>query len=223
MNATAATTRPMMPRATTWVVVAACTAITAAISIGTWPVFNRIEEPRHTIEYQVGALEIRSYEGVIAAEVEIRGERTTAINQGFSILAGYIFGSNKSTRKIGMTAPVTQQGGEKIAMTAPVTQQAEGDVWKVRFMMPAHFTRETLPEPNDARVRIVVDEPKRFAAVRFSGLANDARIAEERAKLLVFVADQKREAPGAPVLAFYNPPWTLPFLRRNEIMVEINR
>lgn len=213
----------MMPRATTWVVVAACTAITAAISIGTWPVFNRIEEPRHTIEYQVGALEIRSYEGVIAAEVEIRGERTTAINQGFSILAGYIFGSNKSTRKIGMTAPVTQQGGEKIAMTAPVTQQAEGDVWKVRFMMPAHFTRETLPEPNDARVRIVVDEPKRFAAVRFSGLANDARIAEERAKLLVFVADQKREATGAPVLAFYNPPWTLPFLRRNEIMVEINR
>lgn len=223
MNATAATTRPIMPRPPTWVVVIACTAIAAAISIGAWPVFNRIEEPRHTIEFQVGAMEIRSYEGVIAAEVEIRGERTAAINQGFSILAGYIFGSNKSTRKIEMTVPVTHQGGEKIAMTAPVTQQAAGDVWKVRFMMPAQFTRETLPEPNDARVRIVVDEPKRFAVVRFSGLANDARIAEEREKLLAFVVDRKREATGEPVLAFYNPPWTLPFLRRNEIMVEIDR
>ena len=182
---------------------------------------SRVEQPEYAVSASDGAIEIRSYGAMIAAEAEVKGERKAAINEGFRLIAAYIFGANKPNMKIAMTAPVQQQGAQKIAMTAPVTQQNDGDRWAVRFIMPGNWTMETLPKPDDARVALKALPARRVVAIRFSGLAGDSTIAEKIDELRAYAADRKLLTVGEPLLAFYNPPWTLPFLRRNEIMFEL--
>ncbi|WP_339085709.1 heme-binding protein [Hyphomicrobium sp. ghe19] len=167
-----------------------------------------VEQPKFTTLLAEGPIEIRKYAPQVAAEVTVTGERSAAIRNGFRIIAAYIFGANK---------PHT-----KIAMTAPVLQLGNGAHWTVRFIMPAEWTTETLPEPSDARVRLVPVQERRMLAIRFSGRATDALISTKIAELREFALKHKLDLRGDPVLAFYNPPWTLPFLRRNEVMFELS-
>jgi hypothetical protein len=172
---------------------------------------------------QEGDFEVREYPPLLAAEVSVPGDRDAAGNAGFRLLAGYIFGGNQRRQSIAMTAPVVMEasGGEKIAMTAPVTQTGQGDAWIVRFMMPAGYTLETLPTPDDARVHLLALPAARLAVVRFSGLARPAQVEERTAALNGFIAAHRLHPLGPPSLARYNPPWTLWFLRRNEVWVPI--
>lgn len=180
---------------------------------------SQVEQPEYQILTAEGSLEIRSYGAMIAAEAEVQGK--SAINEGFRLIAAYIFGANKTNVKIAMTAPVQQQSQETIAMTAPVTQQPEGTAWAVRFIMPRSWTMETLPAANDARVSLKPIPAKRMVAIRFSGLANGALIQMKTGELRKYASEHKLKTIGEPLLAFYNPPWTLPFFRRNEIMLEL--
>ncbi len=183
------------------------------------------EEPPYTSVLQEAAFEIREYPALIAAEVTVPGDRSEAVSAGFRLLAGYIFGGNTRKQSIAMTAPVIQNEApnEKIAMTAPVIQSPDSAGWIIRFIMPASYTLETLPTPNDSKVRLVALPPKRLAVVRFSGLVDDNDVEQQTALLRAFVAQQKLVAVGTPSLARYDPPWTLWFLRRNEIMLEVAR
>lgn len=196
-----------------------CVVAVAAVAAG--PILSRVEQPAYQVTASSGSIEVRAYGPTIAAEAEVKGERKAAISEGFRLIAAYIFGSNDPKAKIEMTAPVQQQRQQKIAMTAPVTQQADGDSWTVRFIMPKSWTMETLPAPSDARVKLVPVPAKRMVAIRFSGTANDNLIEAKTAELRRYATEQKLLTIGDPVLAFYNPPWTLPFLRRNEIMLEL--
>lgn len=207
------------PSARTIVLIAAFCAL-AAVAVPSL-IAMATDEPAFTLEKKDGQFEIRRYAPLLAAEVTVTGERSAAINAGFRLLADYIFGNNTAHRKIDMTIPVTQQQSETIAMTAPVTQQSAGDAWKVRFMMPASFTAETLPVPNDARVTIIAVPETRVAAVRFSGWSSEANLAEHRALLEGWIQAQRLKPAGTPIAAFYNPPWSLPFLRRNEFLIEL--
>lgn len=183
------------------------------------------EEPSYTSILQEAPFEIREYPALIAAQVTVAGERSEAISAGFRLLAGYIFGGNTRKQSISMTAPVIQNeaASEKIAMTAPVIQNSDPAGWVIRFIMPASYTLETLPTPNDPKVRLVPLPPKRFAVVRFSGLVDDNDIEQQTAVLRAFIAKQKLSVIGTPSLARYDPPWTLWFLRRNEVMLEVSR
>ncbi|MEI8402128.1 MAG: heme-binding protein [Alcaligenaceae bacterium] len=183
------------------------------------------EEPSYTSTFQEAPFEIREYPALIAAEVTVAGGRSDAVSAGFRLLAGYIFGGNTRKQSIAMTAPVIQNEApnEKIAMTAPVMQSSDPEGWIIRFIMPASYTLETLPTPNDPKVRLVVLPPKRLAVVRFSGLVDDNDVEQQTAVLRAFVEKQKLKAVGAPSLARYDPPWTLWFLRRNEVMLEVAR
>ena len=182
-----------------------------------------VEEPPYELVLQADAFEIRQYPALIAAEVAVGGDRNEAGNAGFRLLAGYIFCGNTRKQKISMTAPVIQApaSGESIAMTAPVIQSGGNGAWIVRFIMPAGYTLDTLPVPDDARVRLVPLPPARFAVIRFSGLAQVADVETRTAELLAFVAARKLIATGPPVLARYNPPWTPWFMRRNEVMIPL--
>ena len=120
-----------------------------------------------------------------------------------------------------MTAPVTQRGSEKIAMTAPVTQQGDGNTWRVRFIMPSSYTMEALPKPNNPAVELKGIGAKRYAVIRFSGMAGEDSLKRYTEDLNAFISAKNLTPLSAPTYAFYNPPWTLPFLRRNEVMVEI--
>ncbi len=181
---------------------------------------SRVEQPEFTIEESSGPIEVRSYGPVIAAEAVVEGERKKAIGEGFRLIAAYIFGANQPNAKIAMTAPVQQQK-QTIAMTAPVMQQGKGDAWKVQFMMPNSWTMDTLPAPSDARVRLKPIPARRVVALTFSGFASDVAITKHTDELSNYAAEHKLATIGEPYLAFYNPPWTLPFFRRNEVMLEI--
>ena len=185
-------------------------------------IMSRVEQPSYNVVDSWGDIELRDYPGLIAAEVEAPGERKQAINAGFRMIADYIFGNNAPRQKIAMTAPVTQQPRESIAMTAPVSQQVSGNIWRVRFIMPSSYTLETLPTPNNPEVKLIKVPAERVAAIRFSGLAGDDSITHHRQLLLERIAREGLTIHGEPTLAFYNPPWTLPFLRRNEILAKVS-
>lgn len=196
-------------------------AILAVAAIAAGPIMSRVEEPKYAVVAQDGAIELRDYAEIVVAEAEVAGGRKPAIEEGFRLIAAYIFGANRPNTTIAMTAPVQQQASQKIAMTAPVIQQAVSpDRWTVRFVMPASWSLDTLPQPNDPRVTLHRQAARRMLAIRFSGLASDRLIAEKTAELRDYAKSRGLNITGDPLLAFYNPPWTLPFLRRNEIMLE---
>jgi hypothetical protein len=141
----------------------------AAASWG--PIVSNVEQPKYTVVESDGKFEIRDYAPMIVAETDVTGTRQAAIREGFRTIADYIFGNNLTLQKITMTAPVTQQTGEKIAMTAPVTQQGDDHAWRIRFVMPASYTMETLPEPKNTAVILKEVQGRRVAVIRFSGIA----------------------------------------------------
>lgn len=183
------------------------------------------EEPPYTLVEQDGDFEIRDYPALILAEVEVEGDRREAANRGFRPLANYIFGGNRPGEKIEMTAPVVSTRdteAERIDMTAPVTSQPAGEGrWRVAFIMPAEWSLETLPTPNDADVRVRETPARRVAVLRFSGLMGEDRIAEKLDELQSVLARRGLAARSAPTYAAYNPPWIPGPFRRNEIWIEI--
>ena len=203
-----------------WIILAGILVLRAAL----WgPIVSKVEQPKYEVLESDQGMEIRDYAAMIVAEVDVSGERRKAIGEGFRNIADYIFGNNLSAQKVAMTAPVTQQASEKISMTAPVTQQGEGNSWQVRFVMPAGYTMATLPKPKNAAVKLKEIEGKRCAVIRFSGFAGEHSLKDHTDKLTGFVRAKKLRAVSAPIYAYYNPPWTLPFLRRNEVMIEVAR
>jgi hypothetical protein len=207
----------MNKRMLLWAVVAV--AILGGVLWG--PIVSNVEQAKYTVLESHNNIELRDYAPMIVAEAEVSGERAKAISEGFRIIADYIFGNNEAKQKVAMTAPVTQQQSEKIAMTAPVMQQSSGAVWAVRFVMPASTTLATLPKPNNPAVKLKEVKGKRFAVIRFSGGSGAENLKEHIQELMDFISANKLSAASEPTYAFFNPPWTLPFLRRNEVMVEI--
>lgn len=197
-------------------------AVACIAAVVLWgPIVSTVEQARYTVTKTQGAIEVRDYASMIVAETDVPGERKQAINHGFRIIADYIFGNNVAAQKVPMTAPVTSRRSEKVAMTAPVTQQGGGKSWTIRFVMPASSTMETLPKPNNSAVKLVALPAKRFVVIRFSGLASEHSLQEQTEALNAYLQAHHLNAVSTPTYAFYNPPWTLPFLRRNEVMVEI--
>ena len=182
---------------------------------------KNVEQPDYTVLSSKENIEIRSYPPIILAETEIFGERKPAITEGFKILADYIFGNNSANRQMKMAAPVTGEISEKIAMTAPVMQEEHKDKWKIRFVMPKKYRFEELPTPNSRQVVLIQQPAKRFAVIQFSGLANDKNLKDHENKLKAYILTEGLKPTGRIIFAFYNSPWTLPFLRRNEVLMEI--
>ena len=182
------------------------------------------EEPSYSSERLTDEIEIRRYHTRIAAETTVEGDETRALQQGFRRLAGYIFGGNHGSSTIAMTAPVSQASakGQKIAMTAPVSRAADQEHgWVIRFFMPSKWTMATLPEPDDARVRLVEVPAETVAVLRFSGIAGRGAVTARSAQLSNVLLSKGIQPVGDPMVWFYDPPWTLPFRRRNEIAVPI--
>jgi hypothetical protein len=182
-----------------------------------------IEEPGHEVIRKADGFELRRYPGYCVAETEVTGSQADAGNAGFRILAKYIFGGNESQQSIAMTAPVVEARSETIAMTAPVTQQP-GETpgnFIVQFTMPSKYTLATLPKPNDARVRLR-EVPDRVVAVRaYSGGWSLKRYEKELVALRAAMQRDGLAAAGEPQWARYNSPFSLPFMRRNEIWIEV--
>jgi hypothetical protein len=184
------------------------------------------EEPKFTLLEKDQSFELRLYEPKILAEVLVSGTMREASSKGFKLIADFIFGNNIATsgksEKISMTAPVLiEPHAEKISMTAPVNVEQSGAGWKVNFVMPSQFTLETLPKPNNPLVKIKPIAAKKFAVIQFSGLVDEEKMAKKVIDLEQWISTKQLKVLGNAELARYNPPWTLPFLRRNEVLIEV--
>jgi effector-binding domain-containing protein len=182
---------------------------------------SNVEQPKYQVISEQGNIQIREYNPSIVAEVQVQGEREEAISQGFRLLADYIFGNNRVEQGIAMTAPVTQRSSQKIEMTAPVKQQGLDGTWKVNFTMPSKYSMNTLPKPNNEKVTLHQVPSKKYAIIKFSGMGSNKNLALHEKELQEYISKNKIQTVAKPIYAFYNPPWTLAFLRHNEIMIEI--
>jgi len=181
------------------------------------------EEPHYIASPLTDRVEIRRYGPRIAAETTVEGDEDRARSIGFRRLAGYIFGANHRDETISMTAPVSQQSGDAIAMTAPVAQsRSTNDKWVIRFFMPSKWTMDTLPAPDDDKVRLVPVPGETVAVLRFSGDRSPAAVEARTDELRKVLHDNNVESAGDPVAWFFDPPWTLPFRRRNEIAIPVS-
>lgn len=189
----------------------------------------RVEEPAFAVVKKVDAIELRRYEAQVRAVTVVAGMSwDAAVSEGFRRLAGYIFGGNTSRRSMAMTAPVSAQptpaagGSTKIAMTAPVTAAVGDGGVRVTFTMPAGSTLVSLPVPDNPGV-VLQEVPARLVAVRrFTGFASDSTFRAERRLLLDGLSALGLRPVSEAELARYDPPWTIPFLRRNEVAVEVD-
>ncbi len=180
------------------------------------------EEAKYNVVKKDGKFEIRDYAPHILAETVVEGDIEQAGSKAFKRLFRYISGDNRSRKKVAMTAPVSQEPrGEKIEMTSPVGQQGAQGKWTVSFMMPASYTLETLPEPEDPKISLRPVPAHRMAAVRYSGFWSEEKYLRYRKKLESWVQEEGLAIVGAPVWARYNPPFIPWFLRRNEILIPV--
>ena len=186
-----------------------------------------LEEPEYTVVRTVGSIELRHYPPYLVAEVDVSGDFRDGGNDAFRILAGYIFGDNQTAEKMNMTAPVESRStgsGEKMAMTAPVTSvtEAGSDTTTFAFVMERKYTAESLPVPNDQRIRIRKTPDRHMAVIRYSGRWTEKNYDEHLAELRATLAEAGIGTTGDPILARYNSPFSLPFARRNEVMLEVS-
>ena len=186
-----------------------------------------IEEPNFNLIVKENAFELRAYQPKIIAEVSIDADMSESSSKGFRLIADFIFGNNTSrlggSENISMTAPVSvYEKSEQISMTAPVGVQQVKDGWKVYFVMPSKYTLDSIPKPNNAQVSIKQIPAKKIAVIRFSGLVDEEKMNKKVKDLNEWIVSKNLKAMSIPELARYNPPWTLPFLRRNEVMIEVD-
>jgi len=183
------------------------------------------EEPKYSVLEKGPPFEVRSYAPMIVAEVQVEGDLDDASSQGFRLIAAYIFGQNQVNEKIAMTAPVTVEDqavkSAKIAMTAPVGIESKAGKWTVSFVMPAEYTMESIPKPINPLVQLRQIPTVKKAVISFTGFYNQQKVAEKTLELEQWMKVRNLQSAGTPNFARYNPPWTLPFLRRNEVMINL--
>lgn len=181
-----------------------------------------VEEAEYELLRQDGDFSLRLYAAHIVAETTVDTDFEDAGGKAFSRLFDYISGANQPQQKVAMTSPVTQQSaGQKIAMTFPVGQQRQDGEWRVSFTMPASFTLETTPKPEDPAVTIRQVPARHMAAVRYSGFWSKEKYQRNLDALRSWIADNGMEVVGEPVWARYDPPFKPWFLRRNEVLVPV--
>ena len=193
------------------------------------------DEPQYKVLYSSQNIEIRQYAPMLIAQVYVDGDMDEASNKGFRLIASYIFGNNQSVtqsdpEKIAMTTPVTiEPQAEKIPMTAPVAiepQSQEGNMvssqkWRVHFVMPSQYTLANIPKPKDSSVQLKELPEQYFVVLQYSGFNTAGKVQQRSDELQAWSKDQGLTIKNAAQLARYNPPWTLPMFRRNEILIEI--
>lgn len=199
---------------------------TATAFISACSVFGNsgVEIAPYDVLEQDGTVEIRHYDSLVMVTTEMPGGMEQGQNQAFQNLFKYISGENEPKREIAMTAPVimqNQEDGQEIEMTAPVFIDNQGEMQTMSFVLPGRYDLQTAPKPTNSSVRLQEIKDYTVAALQFSGLMNEKNIQEQRDLLQDWISKSNYKETGSYLTAGYNPPWTLPFLRRNEVLIPV--
>ena len=193
-----------------------------------------IEEPPYQVLQQDGAFEIRHYAPQLVAQTWAEGDMDAASNRGFRRIANFIFGNNQvpnsdQSASIAMTAPVTVEPvSPPMTMTGPLSLSPTSPApiesatkWRIQFVMPNSYTLATLPQPRSEAIEVREIPSKTFLVHRYSWFNTTSRVQEKIDATLQWAQQHALTVIGTPQLARYDPPWTLPMFKRNEIHVEI--
>ena len=180
-----------------------------AVALSGCSVFGvqNVSEPAYTVELEDGAIEIRRYTDILIAETKVKAGYEDMGKEGFRRLSGYIFGKNEREQEISMTAPVLQEGG--------------GEEWSMSFVMPESVTEANAPIPNDEQVNLIKVPGKRVAVLKYRGSVTEEIISQKGNELLAWLDSQGYRPTSEIRSARYDPPWTIPALRRNEVHIDI--
>ncbi|MHC5021066.1 MAG: SOUL family heme-binding protein [Planctomycetota bacterium] len=223
---TPATRRPLHRRLLRWPLLVAAGLISVTVPFGC-SVFgvHFVDEPPHTVERQDGAFEIRRYEPMVVVETVVDAGFDQAGNTAFRRLYGYITGENAARSEFAMTAPVLAAPGagegQEFAMTAPVLGERTDRGWRYAFVLPADVSAAEAPAPTNPDVVVAEVPARRVAVYRFTGGRGGAAAPEREQALRDWMATNDLTAASEPRIAGYDPPWTLPWFRRNEVMIEV--
>lgn len=183
---------------------------------------NTGETLDYKTRYTNADFEVREYSSYLVAEIKLKKEAKDQSSDAFKRLAGYIFGANTSKNKIAMTTPVIEQQSQDIAMTTPVEQYSENGMYIMRFVMPKKYTIETLPTPKDNRIEIIKVKSKLVAVTSYTWSNSSKKKELNKMKLENWLKDNNQfSKTGSYYFASYNPPWTIPFLKTNEVLVPV--
>ena len=184
------------------------------------------EEASYTTLVDQDRFQVRQYEALVVAETVVGTNFDEAGNIAFKRLFGYISGANRKQAEIAMTAPVMaldedSTGGEKISMTAPVTGEESTRGWRFAFVLPAGYSLQAAPVPTNSDVNLVLVPARKVAVLRYNGSWSETSYRSNLKLLQDWMHRNQLEAASLPRVAGYDPPWTLPFLRRNEVLIDI--
>lgn len=203
-------------------------AVIAVLIQGGCSVFGirSTEEASYVVLEEQDDFQLREYAGLVTIETTVKAEFDKAGKEAFGRLFGYISGENRASQKIAMTAPVlvdeeSSTAGESIDMTAPVIAGEAADGWRYTFVLPNSYTMANAPLPTNPKVRLVEVQPKLVAVLRYSGLLNEDNFRENSTRLINWISEKQLKLLSSTRVAGYDPPWTLPFLRRNEVMIDV--
>jgi SOUL heme-binding protein len=181
-----------------------------------------VEEAGYEVLKEHDVIQIRQYKPFLTAQTKVDAGYDEASSKAFQRLFDYISGNNKAQQKIAMTAPVIQEKqAEEIAMTAPVFQEKSGKTWFMSFVLPADYTLATAPVPLDSTIVLKEVPSKKVAVLTYSGFLSEQVIDEKTDELKGWLVANNYKAISSPRSAGFDPPWTLPFLRRNEVHIDI--
>ena len=182
-----------------------------------------LEEPKYNVLEKDGDFELREYESFLVAQTVVKDDFDKAGNVSFKRLFGYISGENIKKEKMSMTIPVVAQSetNEEIKMTIPVLAEDKAEGWLFSFVLPSKYDLESIPLPLNDKVFIAEIKERKVAVLRFSGFWSDKYLEEKNEMLINWAIDNKLEIISSPSFATYDPPFAIPFLRRNEVMIEI--
>ena len=182
---------------------------------------RQTEEPDYRPLESDGDYQIRDYPAMTVAETVVEGPRRNALDEGFRILADYIFAKSRDGEKLEMTVPVMQDPGDPMASDPPLFDDDLEGAWRTRFVMPDGRSKGDLPEPPEG-VELVELPARKVAVVSFTGRANDRLLAEQEDRLRGWLAKRGEKADGEPEYAFYNSPMIPGPLRRNEVWLPLS-
>ena len=180
------------------------------------------EEAKYTVLYDENNIQLRQYQELLIAKTHTSGNYDVSSTSAFKLLASYIFGENQSQEKIEMTTPVLQKNqSEKISMTVPVYQQEDSGAWTMTFVLPSKYSIDTIPMPLNKNIEIGSLPAKKVATIKYSGFISSDKIKAKSIELQKWLDENGYISISQPVSAGYDPPWTIPFFRRNEVHIEI--
>mgnify|MGYP005998593283 CR=1 FL=1 len=188
------------------------------------------EEIKYKVISKQDDFEIREYDSYIKAYTNIDRAYKNAGRIGFNRLFDYISGYNQAQQKISMTAPVIinliekpENNNVKINMTAPVLVSQNKQGWQYSFVMPSFFTIENTPKPLDENVKLMAVAKKTVAVYSFNGLLDEDEYQANSQILKRWLKENDYSSVSSSYMAGFDPPWTLPMFRRNEMLIDIKR